>query len=101
MSVLSLQRNGTSVAFNCSDDYDPSRQPRLMLQSSGVSLLTDQQGSATYWVQAHWRVTVEGESSVNQLAEVFPSQITAVQVGGVTSHRLHRGLEENEGVRVR
>ena len=74
MSVLSLQRNGTSVAFNCSDDYDPSRQPRLMLQ-----------GSATYWVQAHCRVTVEGESSVNQLAGVFPSQITAVQVGGVTS----------------
>ena len=33
---------GTSVAFTCSDDYDPSRQPRPLLQSSRVSLLADQ-----------------------------------------------------------
>ena len=42
MSVLSLERNGTSVAFTCSGDDDSSRQPRPLLQSSRVSLLTDQ-----------------------------------------------------------
>ena len=59
MSVLSLKMNGTSVAFTCSSDYDPSRQPRPLLQSAGVSLLTDQTRSGTCWMQANWQVTVE------------------------------------------
>ena len=109
MSVFSLERNGTSVAFTCSSDYDPSRQPKPLLQSSGVSLLNDQTRSGTHWVQANWQVTVEGKSSVNKLAGVFPSLITTVQRGwsyvicrrGRTSHRLHRGLQDSEGVRVR
>ena len=81
ISVLSLERNETSVAFTCSGDYDPSRQPKPLLQSSRVSLLTDQMRSGTYRVQANWRVTVEGKSSVNKLAGVFPSQITTMQEG--------------------
>ena len=72
MSVLSLERNGTSLAFN----YDSSRQPRPLLQDSRVSLLTDQMRCGTYRVQANWRVTVEAKSSVNKLAGVFPLQIT-------------------------
>ena len=66
-------------------DYDSSRQPRPLLESSGVSLLTDQMRSGTYWVQANWRVTVEGKSSVNELAGVFNSQCTTVQEDGATS----------------
>ena len=85
MSVLSLERNGTSVAFTCSGDYDPSRQPKPLLQSSGVSLLNDQRRSGTHGVQANWQVTAEGKSSVNKLAGVFPSQSTTVQEGGATS----------------
>ena len=85
MSVLSLERNGTSVALTHSGDYDSSRQPRPFLQSSRVSLRTDQMRSGTCWVQANWRVTVEGKSSVNKLAGVFPSPITTVQEGGATS----------------
>ena len=85
MSVTSLERNGTSVAFTCSGEYDSSRQPRPLLQSSRVSLLTDQMRSGTRWVQANWRVTVEGKSSVNKLAGVSLSQITTVQEGGATS----------------
>ena len=81
ISVLSLERNGTSVAFTCSGDYDSSRQPRPLLQSSRVSLLTDQMRSGMYRVQANWRVTDEGKSSVNKLAGVFPSQITTIQEG--------------------
>ena len=71
MSVLSLEQNGTSVAFTCSDDNDPSPQPRPLLQSSGVPLLADQTRSGTFGEQANWRVTVEGKSSVNKLAGVF------------------------------
>ena len=85
MSVLSLERNVTSVAFTCSGDYDPSRQLKPLLQSSRVSLLNDQLRSGTHGVQAKWQVTVEGNSSVNKLAGVFPSQITTVQEGGATS----------------
>ena len=66
MSVLSLGRNGTSVAFTCSVDYDSSRQPKPLLQTSGVPLLTDQTRSGTYWVQADWRAMVEVKSSVNK-----------------------------------
>ena len=84
MSVLSLEMHGTSVTFICSDDYDPSRQPRPLRQSSGVSLLTDQTRSGTCWVRANWRVIVEGNSSVNKLAGVFLLQST-VQEGGATS----------------
>ena len=80
-----MERNGTSVAFTCSDDYDPSRQPRPLLQSSRVSLLNDQTRSGTYWMQANRQVTVEGKSSVNKLAGVFPSQSTTVQEDGATS----------------
>ena len=36
-------------------------------------------------MQANWRVTVEGKSSVSKLAGFFPSQITTVQEGGATS----------------
>ena len=78
MSGLSFKMNGTSGAFTCSGDYDPSRQPKPLLQSSGVSLLNDQMRRGTYWM-TNWRVTVEGKSSVNKLAGVFPSQITTVQ----------------------
>ena len=85
MSVLSLERNGTSVAFNCSGDYDPGRQPKPLLRSAGVSLVNDQMRSGTRWVQANLQVTVEGKSSVNKLAGVFLSQITTVQEGGATS----------------
>ena len=85
MSVLSLERNGTSVAFTCSGDHDPSRQPKSLLQSAGVSLLTDRMRSGTYWMQANWQVTVEGKASVNKLAEVFPSRSTTVQEDGATS----------------
>ena len=76
--------NGTSVAFTCSGDYDPSRQPKPLLQSSGVSPLNQQIRSGTHWVQANWQVTVEGESSVNKLAGVFLVQIITVQEGGGT-----------------
>ena len=41
--------------------------------------------SGTCWVQANWQVTVEGKSSANKLAGVFPSQITTVQEGEATS----------------
>ena len=85
MSVFSLERNGTSVAFTCSGDCDPSRQPKSLLQPAGVSLLTDRMRSGTYWMQANWQVTVEGKASVNKLAEVFPSQSTTVQDDGATS----------------
>ena len=72
VSVLSLKMSGTLVAFTFSGDYDPSRQPKPLLQSSGVSLLNDQMRSGTHWVQANWQVTVEGKSSVNKLAGVLP-----------------------------
>ena len=78
-SVSSLEQNGISVVFTCSDDYDPSRQPRPLLQSSRVSLLAERTRSGTFGEQANWRVTVEGESSLNKLARVFPSQNTTVQ----------------------
>ena len=54
-------------------------QPKPLLQSSQVSLL-NQMRSGTCWVQANWQVTVK--SSVDKLAGVFASQITAVQEGG-------------------
>ena len=84
-SVLSLKMNGTSVAFTRKGDYDPSRQPKPLLQSSGVSLLIDQTRSGTCWMQANWRVTAEGKSSVNKMTGVFPSQIIPVQEDGATS----------------
>ena len=70
MCVLSLEMeiNGTHVTFTRSDNYDPSRHPRPLLQSSRVSLLTDRTRSGTYWVRATWRVTVKGKSSVNKFA---------------------------------
>ena len=85
MSVLSLEMNGTSVTFTCSGDYDPSRQPKPLLQSSGVSLRNDHTRSGTRWVQANWQVTVEGRASLNKLAGVFPSQSTTMQEDGATS----------------
>ena len=78
-SVSSLEQNGISVAFTCSDDYDPSRQPREF------SCWLNKMRSGTCWVQANWRVTVEGESSVNKLTEVFSSQNTTVQEVGAAS----------------
>ena len=36
MSVFSLEMNGTSVGFTCSDEYSVSQQPKPLLQSSGV-----------------------------------------------------------------
>ena len=78
--------NGTSVAFTCSGDHDdPSRQPRSLLQSAGVSLQIDQTRNGTYWMQVNWQVTVDGEASVNKLAGVFPSQSTTVHEDGATS----------------
>ena len=65
--------------------YDPSGQPRPLLQSAGVSLLIDQTRSGTCWMQANWQVTVEDKSSVNKLAEVIPSQSTTVQEDEATS----------------
>ena len=85
MSVLSLEMKVTSVGFTCSDEHSASQQPKPLLQSSGVSLLTDQTRSGTRWVQADWRVMVEVKSSVNKLAGVFPSPITTIQEGGATS----------------
>ena len=78
VSVLILERNGTSVAFTCSVDYDPSRQSKSFLQFSGVSLLNDQMTSGTHWVRTNRQDTVEGKYSVNNLAGVFLSQITTV-----------------------
>ena len=60
-------------------------KPKSLLQSAGVSLLTDRMRSGTYWMQANWQVTVEGKSSVNKLAGVFPSQSTTVQEDAATS----------------
>ena len=77
--------NGTSVAFTCSANYDPSGQPRPFVQSSGFSLLIYQTRSGTYWVQANWQGPVEGKSSVNKLAGFFLSQSTTVQEDGVAS----------------
>ena len=71
VSVLSLERHGTWVAFTCSGDYDPGRQTKLLLQSSEVSLLNDHMRIGMNWVQANWQVTVEGKASVNKLAGVF------------------------------
>ena len=48
-------------------------------------MLADQTRIGTLGEQANWRVTVEGKSSVNKLAGVFPSQSTTVQEDGVTS----------------
>ena len=77
------------MGFHCSGDHEPSRQPRLLLkplmQSSGVSLLIDQTRSGTFEVPPYWRVAVEGKSSVNKLAGVFPSQHTTVQEDGAAS----------------
>ena len=77
------------MAFHCSGHHEPSRQPRLLLkpltQSSGVSLQFDQTRSGTFEVPTNWRVAVEGESSVNKLAGVSPSQNTTVQEDGATS----------------
>ena len=108
MSVLSLARNGTSVAFTCSGDSDPSRQPKPLLQSSGVSLLTDQTRSGTYRMQADWRVTVEVNSSVNKLAG-FPltdhndtrGWSYVINRRCRASCRLHRGRQDIEGIRAR
>ena len=80
-----MEQNGISVAFTCSDDCDPSRQPRPLLQSSRVSLLAEQTRTGTFGKQTNWRVTVEGESSVNKLAGVFPSPSTTVQEVEATS----------------
>ena len=44
---------------HCSDDYDPSRKPRPLLQSSRVFLLAEQMRSGSCRMQANWRVTVE------------------------------------------
>ena len=85
MCVSSLEMKETSVGFTCSDECSTSQQPKLLLQSSGVSLLTDQIRSGTYWVQADRQVTVEGKSSVNKLAGLFPSSITTIQECGATS----------------
>ena len=52
-NVLSLERNRTSVAFTWSADCDPSRKPKPLLQTSGVSLLNDPSRSGTRWVQAN------------------------------------------------
>ena len=54
MRVLSLKMNRTSVAITCSGVDDPSRQPRPLPQSAGVSLLNDQTRSGTCWMQANW-----------------------------------------------
>ena len=104
-----MKMNGTSVAFTCSGDYDPSGQPKSLLQSAGVSLLNVLSRIGTFGEQANWQVTVEGKSSVNKLAGVFSSQSTIFARGwsyvinrrGRTSYRVHRGLQDNEGVRVR
>ena len=110
VSVWNLELKETSVRFTCSDDYNTSRQPRPLLQSSGVSLLTDQSRSGTQWMQANWQITVEGKASVNKLAGVLPSQSTVVQEDGFTSSTdeaelvtdsTEVGLRDNEGVRVR
>ena len=87
MSVWSLKMNGTSVAFTCSDDNDPSRQPRPLrwrnLQEfhCGMSKREVEHSG----MQAKWHVTVKGKASVNKLAGVFPSQSTTVQEDGGTS----------------
>ena len=109
MSVLSLERNGTSVAFTCSGDCDSSRQPRPLLQSSRVSLLTDQMRSGTHWVQAN--LTSHGRLQVvcGQVGCSFPftdhnsarGWSFVVNRRGRTSYRLHRGRQDIEGVRVR
>ena len=109
LSVLILKMHGTSVAFTCSGDYDPNRQPKPLLQSLGVSLLNDQMRSGTRWVQANWQVTVEGKSSVNKLAGVFlftdhnsaRGWSCVTNRRGTTKYRLHRGRQDSEGVRVR
>ena len=85
MSVCSREMNGTSIGFTGSDEFSTSQQPKPLLQSSRVSLLTDQTRSGTYWVQADWRVTVEVKPSVNKLAGFFPSPITSIHEGGATS----------------
>ena len=106
VSVWNLELKETSVRFTCSDDYNTSRQPRPLLQSSGVSLLTDQSRSGTQWMQANWQITVVGKASAGAL----PSQSTVVQEDGFTSSTdeaelvtdsTEVGLRDNEGVRVR
>ena len=42
-------------------------------------MLAEQTRTGTFGEQANWRITVEGESSLNELAGVFPSQSTTVQ----------------------
>ena len=71
-------------------------------------MLAERTRSGTFGEQANWRVTVEGESSLNKLARVFPSQNTTVQEVEATSsdvaepsYRLHRDLQDSEGVCVR
>ena len=102
-----LEQNGTSVAFTFSDDYGRIRQPRPLLQSSRVSLLAEQTRIGTFGEQANWRVTVEGESSVNKLARVSLSQSTTVQEDGATPSDVAEPAtysteidKDSEGVRV-
>ena len=71
MGVLSLKMNTTSVAFTCSGDYDPSRQPKPLLQPSEVSLLNDQMRSGTHWVQANWQVQSRGQIVCKQVGWSF------------------------------
>ena len=108
-SVLSFEMNETSVTFTCSGDYYLSRQPRPPPQSSGVSLLTDQKRSGTYWVQAAWRVMVEDKSFVNKLAGFSPfTDRTNARVWNHvmnrrdrTISRRYRGRQDVGGVGVR
>ena len=109
MSVLSLERNATSVAFTCSGDYDSSRQPTPLLQSSRVSPLTDQVRSGHVLGASTLASHGRGQFVCEQVGWSFPftdhnsarewSYVTNRR--GRTSHRLHRGRQDIEGVRVR
>ena len=68
-SGSSLEMNGTLVTLHCSRDCELNRQPRTVLQSSGVSRIADQKRSVTWLERAGWRVTVADRSSANELSD--------------------------------
>ena len=106
-SISSLEQNGTSVAFTCSDDYDPSRQPRPLLQSLRVSLLAEQTRIGTVWGASTLASHGRGRIVCEKVGWSFPFTEHKSVRGwsyvirrGRTSFRLHRDLQDSEGDRV-
>ena len=85
----------TSVGFTCSDDYDPSRQPRPLLQSSGVYYLLIKREVEHIGYKEIGESAVEVESFANKFSPHGSQQYQRVESYVIdrrcrTSYRLHR-----------